>query len=105
MHHEAGGTAAGVRLPVILAVARDIIYADLNLMEHMCVCSRHSSQISRNGARTSDSADGRNARPRQAYGGNPITHLHAHTQPCALYLYIMETPRCMCSMHSTARAH
>lgn len=36
-HCKARGTAAGVRLPVTLAVACSIIYADLNLMEHMCV--------------------------------------------------------------------
>lgn len=45
-HCKAKGTAVGVQLPVTLAVACYIIYADLDLMEHMCVCSRHSSQIS-----------------------------------------------------------
>lgn len=56
-HCKARGTAAGVRLPVTLAVACSIIYADLNLMEHMCVAAADIlPRLARKGRRTSDRA-------------------------------------------------
>lgn len=67
-HCKARGTAAGVQLPVTLAVACSIIYADLNLMEHMCVSAADIlPRLARKaGARRTATAR-RNARPRRAY--------------------------------------
>lgn len=113
VYHKAAGAAAGLRLPVTLAVACYIIYADLDLMEHMCVCGRHSSQIRWNGARAHQTQPtvGMRGPDRLMEETLSLVCMHTHTHTAmhlvsvCLYLYIMETSHCTYSMHSTTRSH
>lgn len=111
VHRKAASAAAGLRLPVTLAVACYIIYAVLDLMEHMCVCGWHSSQIKWNGARAHQTQPMVGMRGPDRLMEETLslicmrTHTAMHVLNIRLYLHIMETSRCTYSMHSTTRSH
>lgn len=89
VHRKAASAAAGLRLPVTLAVACYIIYAVLDLMEHMCVCGWHSSQIKWNGVRAHirlsrrSECEAQTGLWRKPYHSSVCTH----TQPCTYLIY------------------
>lgn len=101
----------------MLAVACYIIYADLDLMEHMCIWNRHSSQISWKPAHTR-LYQWEECKAETGLWGNTITHLwfkilsmyactHTHTLSC-LYthsLLIYHVSSTLYSKHSTIGAH
>lgn len=77
-------------------------------MEHMCFCSRHSSQISWK-ACAHQTPPMRGMQGPDRLMGNPITHLYAHTQSCMCTLSVFihygnSASYCMYSMHSTMYA-
>lgn len=96
-HCKAKGTAVGVWLPETLAVACYIIYADLDLMEHMCVCRRHSSEISQKvcahqtppmrGMQGPDQLIGKPYHSSMVYSA--YGHMYTHSHACAHCIYTL----------------